>query len=204
MEYSKRAKDKSMRPGSQSLQKAQVYHLFLMVNSLIREFTLPVPLFEGCSVSSLSDMSYGNVMGSPLQRVPPEELSLIKMTVGLVSAWLKAARVHFKCSCCCSSATSWSFSCILVFLWAHFLVFLLLLPLSINLEYHNIEQPPQSFALKGSMRSLRITEWCIESSVEIHMNPSFKKKSCKDSEIHVVPLPHHCEYQVLQVGWVVE
>lgn len=74
-----------MRPGSPSLQKAQVYHLFLMANSLIREFTLPVPLVEGCSVSSLSDMSYGNVMGSPLQRVPPEELSLIKMTVGLVS-----------------------------------------------------------------------------------------------------------------------
>lgn len=48
---------------------------FLMVNSLIREFNLPVPLVEGCAVSSLSDVSYGNVMDSPLQGMPSEELS---------------------------------------------------------------------------------------------------------------------------------
>jgi len=48
---------------------------FLMVNSLIREFNLPAPLVEGCAVSSLSDVSYGNVMNGPLQGMPSEELS---------------------------------------------------------------------------------------------------------------------------------
>lgn len=58
---------------------------FLMVNSLIREFILSMPLVEGCAVSSLSDVSYGNVMDSPPQGTPSEELSLIKGAVGLMS-----------------------------------------------------------------------------------------------------------------------
>lgn len=44
-----------------------------------------MPLLEGCAVSSLSDISYGNVMDSPLQGMPPEELSLIKEAVALMS-----------------------------------------------------------------------------------------------------------------------
>lgn len=79
---------------------------FLMVNSLIREFIFPMPPVDGCAVSSSSDVSYGNVTDSPPQGTPPEELSLIKEAVGLMSPKLKAAHVHSKYSYCCSSATS--------------------------------------------------------------------------------------------------
>lgn len=93
-----------------------------MANSLIREFMPPMPLAEGCAVSSPSDVCYGNVMDSPLQGMPPEELPLIKEYGGLMSPWLKAAYLPSN-PYCCSTATSWSFICIFTFLWAHFLVF---------------------------------------------------------------------------------
>lgn len=95
--------------GLSASRKARFITQFLMVNSLIREFILPMPLLEGCAVSSLSDISYGNVMDSPLQGMPPEELSLIKEAVALMSPWLKAAHVHSKRLYCCSSATFSSF-----------------------------------------------------------------------------------------------
>lgn len=82
------AKQQRASPWELSLRasgKPRFITQFLMVNSLIREFILPVPLVEGCAVSSLSDMSYGNVMDSLPQGMPPEELSLIKEAVALMS-----------------------------------------------------------------------------------------------------------------------
>lgn len=55
------------------------------MNPLISEFMLLIPLAEGCAVSSPSDVSYGDVMDSPLQGTPPEELPLIMEYVGLMS-----------------------------------------------------------------------------------------------------------------------
>lgn len=54
---------------------------FLMVNLLIRELTLPMPLVEGCAVSRVRDVSYGNATGSPRQGAPPEERALIEETL---------------------------------------------------------------------------------------------------------------------------
>jgi len=44
-----------------------------------------MPLVEGCAVRSLNDVSYGNLMDNPPQGMPPDELSLIKGAVGLMT-----------------------------------------------------------------------------------------------------------------------